>query len=175
MTDDVKTSVDEIIKLHAKTIKDIGPTADKTTTLIDNMSKLYRLRQKDDDTEMKHDEFKDKLAYDNGRADLELRAQEHSIRTDAEKLELERVRLDFDREKFQCELAVKEGANRLEEQKLRQNKVGIVLSAAAKVTGVMFDGWVTRSIMKFEQSGVVSSFIGRNVFGSMLKKTKMEM
>lgn len=174
MTDDVKTSVDELIKLHAKTIKDIGVTADKTTTLVDNMSKLYRLRQKDDDLETKHDEFKDKLAYDNGRADEELRAKEHQAQNEAEKLDLDKARLDFDREKFQCELAVKEEANRLEEQKLRQNKVGIILSAAAKVSGVMFDGWVTRSIMKFEQSGVVSSFIGRNVFGSMLKKTKME-
>lgn len=175
MTDDVKTSIDELIKLHAKTIKDVGPTADRSTTLIDNLSKLYRLRQKDDDLETKHDEFRDKLAYDNGRADLELRAKEHSIQTEAEKLELERGRLDFDREKFQCELAIKEQTNRIEEAKLRQNKVGIILSAAAKVTGVMFDGWVTTSLMKFEQSGVVSSFIGRNVFGSMLKKTKMEV
>lgn len=188
MTEGTKNCLEEIIKLHGKGIKEIGVTADKATTLVDNMAKLYRLGQKDDEIEqkneelklkheeleMKHDVDKEKLAYDNGRADLELRAKEHQIATDSEKLELDRARLDFEREKFQCELAVKEEANQIERAKIRQGKVGQCLQAAIAASSTLFNGWLSRTVLTFEKEGVVGSFTGKRVLSSMLGKQKVE-
>ena len=189
MTEGTKNCLEEIIKLHGNGIKEIGVTADKATTLVDNIAKLYRLGQKDDEIEqkneelklkqeeleLKHDEAKERLAYDNGRADLELRAKEHQIATEGEKLELDRARLDFEREKFQCELAVKEEANQIEKAKIQQGKIGQCLQAATAATSTLFNAWLSQKVMLFEKEGVVGSFIGKKVFGSMLGKQKTEM
>lgn len=174
MTDDTKYCVEELIKLHAKSIEELGPTADKATMLVDNLAKLYRLGQKDEELELKHDEERERLAYDNGRADLELRAKEHQIATDSEKLELEKARLDFEREKFQCELAVREEANQIEKAKIQQGKLGQCLQAAMAASSTLFNAWLSRKVMLFEKEGVVGSFIGKKVIGSMLGKQKAE-
>lgn len=174
MNDSTKSRVEEIIMLHAKGIKEIGVTADKATTLVENLAKLYRLRQKDDELEESHDEFKEKLAYDNGRADEELRIKEAGVKNDADKLELESKKLDFDREKFQCELALKEADQEIEKAKLKQGKVGQVIQAATAATGTLFNAWLSQKVMLFEKEGVVGSFIGKKVFGSMLGKQKVE-
>lgn len=175
MTDDIRQGVDKIIMLHVDSIQEAGASAEKTTVMVNNLAKLYSLRQKDDAEENRHDEAKDKLAYDNGRADLELSVKEHQFKLDDNKHELEQERLNFERERFQCELAVKEEANEIERKKLQQGKVGQFLQAATAAAGTVFNLWLSSNVMKLEETGVVGSFIAKKVFGSMLGKQKTEL
>ena len=173
-TDNLQEGLKDVIKLHFESIKKDGLTAENTTTKVNNVVRLYQLYQKDCAEENRHDEAADRLAYDNGRADLEQRAKEHQIKNESDKLELDRERLDFERERFQCELAVKEEANEIEKAKLHQSKIGQIISAATAATGTVFNLWVTSAVMGLEEKGVVTSFIAKKIFGSMLGRQKTE-
>ena len=168
MTEDVYKNLEKIIILHADAIREIGLTADKSNTIVQNMVRLAELQEKADAEQTRHDEWKEKLAYDNGREDLRLRDEENRIENDAKRLELDRARLDFEREKFQADLAIREEANQIEAQKCAQGKFGLALQAAGTTVGTIFKGWLSTKIMAFESTGVVASFLGKRMLGGML-------
>ena len=55
MVEDIQNGMDEVIKLHVDTIKEIGVTAEASGKLVNNLATLYELRQKDEDREAKFD------------------------------------------------------------------------------------------------------------------------
>lgn len=75
--------------------------------------------------------------------------------------------LDFDRDKFQAELEA-------EKERLKGTKLEQVLRAVTSVIGTGFNVWVTKSVLGLETDGVVRSFSGKKIFGTMLGKMKVD-
>lgn len=167
MVEDIQNGMDEVIKLHVDTIKEIGVTAEASGKLVNNLATLYGLRQKDEDREAKFDFEKEKLAYDNGRLDMDSRSKEAAIRNESD-------RLEFEREKFQCELAVKEEANQIEKEKLNGARADRMIKAGTAIISTAFNCWVTSNVMCLEETGVIGSFVAKKIFGSMIGKQKLE-
>lgn len=74
--------------------------------------------------------------------------------------------MDFEREKFQEEL-------RLEKERLKGSGLEQALRAITSFVGTAFNIWVTKSVLGLETEGVVRSFSGKKIFGSMLGKEKI--
>lgn len=139
---------------------------EEVAKIIDNYVKLYELRQKDLETELKHDENRDKLAYENGRLDMELRAKEFSFETERDKLELEKEKLAFEKQKF-------ETTAELERARAGSDKVVEWAKVGAAGLGLAFRIWLSSCLMHFDATGhVVGSFLGKKTLGAWVDRTE---
>lgn len=164
--------LEEVIQLYLNEISRRGvETPENVKALTESVRTLYTLYQKDKELDLE----REKLAYSNGRADLELRAKEQMAQNEQNKLELDQKRLDFEREKFQVELAIKEEANAIERERLKGTRWDQVLKLIGGACGTAFNVWSFKNALEFEATGVVGSFAGKKIIGTMLGKQRTEV
>lgn len=158
-------------------IRKNGVDSEATTKLVTNYTKLYELRQKDLDREAKYDDLHEKLAYENGRADLELRVKEESFKAEQRKLDLEEQRLEMeskvkeqavkneqkklelDEKKLDLELRTKEDVVKNEQRKLELEEKKLILDEKKIDTDLV----LAEAKMKSERADSVVTAIGRGL------------
>lgn len=174
MKSEIYTGLEEIAELHINELKK-GVDGEHVEEQTRRLVKIVELLQHADDEEAKRDAEKEKLAYDNGREDLKLRDEEHRIANEAEKLTLERDKLEFEKEKFKVDLAIRQEANELERQRIRQGIFGEMLRAAVSFTRIGKAYFDLRDVLKYEETGIVKSFGGKKVVGNSLSDIRSDV
>lgn len=119
--------------------------------LVNGYVRLYGLLQKDRELDLQEDKQK----YDSGRADLEIRVKEETIKSENKKLELEERRLDLDERKADADIA-------LSTQKLKNERANTAILAVARGVGAGFRFWLSSCLMHYDVSGhVIGTALGK--------------
>lgn len=155
MDEELQEKLIHVLNEMLDTMTDKGVDDEGTSKLTTNFAKLYELYQKDIDSERKHDENHEKMAYENGRLDMELEAKVQAIKNELKKLELEERRLNLDEKKIETDVAIAQ-------ERLKSERANTAVLAVAKGVGMGFKIWLSSCLMHYDASGhVVGTLLGK--------------
>lgn len=149
------TKMDSVMMSMLDEMTKNGVADEGMSKLVTNYAKLYELRQRDIETERKFDDQHEKMTYDNGRLDLELRVKEEEVKNEQRKLDLDERKLDIEEKKIETDV-------RLSEAKLKSDRGNTVVLAVMRGIGTGFKIWLSSCLMHYDASGhVIGTILGK--------------